>query len=37
MVTENNLEQLKVIKLLNLEETMAKTIFEGAIFPWEVL
>ena len=31
------MEQLKVTELYNLEETIAKDIFEGVTYPWEVL
>ena len=30
-------EQLTVKALYNLEETIAKDIFEGVTYPWEVL
>lgn len=31
------MEECKIKKLYNLEETIAKEIFEGATYPWEVL
>ena len=31
------MEQLRVEELYNLEETIAKDIFEGVTYPWEVL
>ena len=31
------MEQLTVKELYNLEETIAKDIFEGVTYPWEVL
>ena len=33
----NEIEELKIQKLLNLEETIAKEIFQGVTYPWEVL
>lgn len=31
------METCKICNLYNLEETMAKDLFEGAVYPWEVL
>ena len=31
------MEELKINRLLNLEETIAKDIFENVLYPWEVL
>ena len=31
------MEQFEIKNLLNLEETIAKDIFEGVTYPWEVL
>ena len=31
------MESIKIENMLNLEETMAKDLFEGATYPWEVL
>ena len=31
------MEQLTVKELYNLDETIAKDIFEGVTYPWEVL
>lgn len=33
----NRMEQLTVKELYNLEETIAKNVFEGVSYPWEVL
>ncbi len=34
---ENNMKVLSIEDLYNLEETIAKNVFEGATYPWEVL
>ena len=31
------METCKIKNLYNLEETIAKDLFEGAVYPWEVL
>lgn len=31
------METCKIVNLYNLEETIAKDLFEGAVYPWEVL
>ena len=31
------MEECKIKNLYNLDETIAKKIFEGATYPWEVL
>lgn len=31
------MEECKIKNLYNLEETIASKIFEGAIYPWEIL
>ena len=31
------MEKIKIENLYNLEETIAKDIFEGCTYPWEVL
>ena len=36
-IAETTMEQLTVKALYNLEETIAKDIFEGVTYPWEVL
>ena len=33
----NKMEECKVENLYNLDETIAKDIFEGVTYPWEVL
>jgi len=34
---EENMEQFTIEKLYNLEETIAAQLFEGAVYPWELL
>ena len=31
------MESIKIENMLTLEETIAKDLFEGAVYPWEVL
>ena len=31
------MESIKIENMLTLEETIAKDLFDGAIYPWEVL
>ena len=31
------MENAKIVNLYNLDETIAKDIFEGCMYPWEVL
>ena len=34
---ENNMEQFTIRELYTLEETIAADLFEGAVYPWELL
>ena len=34
---ENKMETCRIENLYNLNETIAKDLFEGAVYPWELL